>query len=114
MVRKKDGSYRFCIDYRCLNVATVTDSYPLPHIDDSLDALGRSSFFTTLDLTSGYWQVEMDPDDRDKTAFAARNGLFEFIVMPFGLTNAPATFQRLMELVLVGLHAVGRLLDLLG
>ena len=104
MVKKKDGSYRFCVDYRRLNSCTIQDAYPLPRIDESLDQLSGSTWFSTLDLCSGYWQVEMHSDDRPKTAFATRRGLFEFNVMPFGLSCAPATFERLMESVLAGLQ----------
>ena len=104
LVQKKDGSIRFCIDYRKVNEITRKDSYPLPRIDDSLDALNGSKWFSTLDLSSGYWQVEMHPSDAEKTAFVTSKGLFEFNVMPFGLVNAPATFERLMEAVLAGLH----------
>ena len=104
LVKKKDNSVRFCVDYRRLNEITRKDSYPLPRIDDSLDALGGSKWFSTLDLASGYWQVKMHPEDAEKTAFATPQGLFEFTVMPFGLVNAPATFERLMEVTLSGLH----------
>ncbi len=104
LVTKKDGSTRFCVDYRKVNEVTKKDAYPLPRIDDTVDALRASQYFSTLDLYSGYWQVKMDPDDIDKTAFVTRQGLFRFTVMPFGLCNAPATFKRLMELVLSGLN----------
>ena len=104
LVKKKDGSTRFCVDYRKVNHVTRKDAYPLPRVDDILDTLAGSQYFSTLDLLSGYWQVEVDQEDQDKTAFCTPDGLFEFQVMPFGLCNAPATFQRLMELVLAGLQ----------
>ena len=92
------------MDYRRLNAVTQQDAYPLPRIDDSLDALSGSKFFSTLDLVSGYWQVPLDEDAQEKSAFATRSGLRKWKVLPFGLTSAPSTFQRLMERVLHGLH----------
>jgi hypothetical protein len=103
LVRKKNGKLRFCVDYRQLNQLTKKDLYPLPRIDDMLDALGNVSWYTSLDLASGYWQVEVRPEDRDKTTFITQYGTYRFIVMPFGLCNAPATFQRLMNEVLEGI-----------
>ena len=107
LCKKKDGSWRFALDLRKVNSVTIKDSYPLPRIDDSLDALrGKPGerWFSTLDLASGYWQIEMDPQDAPKTAFISYEGLYQFKVMPFGLTSAPGTFERLMESVLAGLN----------
>jgi hypothetical protein len=103
LVRKKNGELRFCVDYRKLNGATKKDCLPLPWTDDNLDMLARSKWFSTLDLKSGYWQVDVHPDNKEKTAFSTGQGLWQFTVMPFGLCNAPATFDRLMETVLQGL-----------
>ena len=105
MVKKKDGSLRFCVDFRQLNAATIKDAHPLPCIDDLLDALHGARWFSTLDLKSGYWQVPIQERDKEKTAFRTSGGqLFEFNQVPFGLCSAPATFSRLMDRVLAGLH----------
>ena len=100
LVPKKDGTTRFCVDYRALNDITVKDRYPLPLIQDIFDTLGGSSIYSTLDLRSGYWQLPVHPDSVKKTAFACHLGQYEFLRMPFGLTNAPAVFQRAMNQVL--------------
>ena len=103
LVRKKDGKQRFCIDFRKLNEVTIRDVYPIPRVEDCLSALGGNKFFSSFDLFAGFWQIPMDEEDKNKTAFIVDGGLYEFNVMPFGLTNATATFQRYMDMVLAGL-----------
>ena len=104
MVKKKDGSMRFCVDFRKMNDATIKDAHPLPRIDDTLESLYGAQYFTTLDLKSGYWQVPIKEEDKEKTAFCTSSGqLYEFNQLPFGLCNAPATFSRLMDRTLAGL-----------
>ncbi|UYV81129.1 hypothetical protein LAZ67_20000122 [Cordylochernes scorpioides] len=104
LVKKRDGKYRFCVDYRKLNDVTVKDVYPIPRIDEVLDTLQGSKYFSAIDLKSGYWQVEVEEKDKEKTAFTTAHGLYEFNVMPFGLCNAPATFERNMENMLGNLR----------
>eukprot|EP00112_Aurelia_sp_Birch-Aquarium-sp1_P012429 Seg2613.2 transcript_id=Seg2613.2/GoldUCD/mRNA.D3Y31 product="Transposon Ty3-G Gag-Pol polyprotein" protein_id=Seg2613.2/GoldUCD/D3Y31 len=104
LLEKPNGEYRFCVDYRRINAVTKKDAYPLPRIDETLDALGNARVFSTLDLQSGFWQIPVRESDKEKTAFSTQNGHFQFNSMPFGLANSPATFQRLMDLVLSGLH----------
>ena len=113
LVPKKDGTMRFCVDYRRLNEATIPDSHPLPRIDDTLSALGGSKWFSTLDLKSGYHQIQIQESDRPLTAFSIPgSGLWQFRVLPFGLINAPGVFERLMEHVFAGLTYVTLLIYL--
>ncbi|KZS07216.1 Uncharacterized protein APZ42_029109 [Daphnia magna] len=102
--KKKDGSWRFCVDYRRLNAISVKDVYPLPRIEETLSRMGYACIFSTIDLESGYWQVPLHEADKEKTAFVTPDGLYQFLVMPFGLASAPGTFQRMIYLVLAGLR----------
>ena len=104
LVKKKDGSLRLCVDYRQLNDRTTKDSFPLPRIEETLEALGGATYFSSLDLAHGYFQVRMDPGSVEKTAFRVPWGLYEFLRMPQGLTNSPSTFQRTMEFILGDLN----------
>ena len=107
MVRKKDGGWRMCVDYRRLNSVTKFDSFPLPRLDEALDAFAGATVFSSLDLAMAYHQVPVKPSDVEKTAFVTHVGLYEMSKMPFGLCNAPSTYQRLMAGVLRGL--IGRI-----
>ena len=97
LVKKKNGTYRMCVDYRKLNAVTRKDVYPLPRIDDLLNKFNGSKVFSSFDLMKGNYQIAMKESDKEKTAFVVENGLYEFNVMPFGLNGAPNTFQRLMD-----------------
>ena len=108
LVPKKDGKVRFCVDYRKLNSKANFDAYPMPRVEEMFESIGAAKVISTLDLAKGYWQIPMSPSSREKTAFATPFGLFEFDVMPFGLHNAPATFQRLMNHILLDCQSFAR------
>jgi hypothetical protein len=100
LVKKKDGTTRFCVDYRRLNQITIKDAFPLPRIDDIYDQLTKATYFSKFDFKAGYFQVPLDKADRPKTAFSTRDGHFQFKVLPQGLTNGPPTFQRIVNQIL--------------
>ena len=104
LIRKRDDTVRWCIDYRGLNQVTVKDVFPLPLVDDCLDTLAGNVWFSKLDANSAYWQINIKPEDRSKTAFHTRYGLYEHVKMGFGLCNAPATYARVMNLVMRSLN----------
>ena len=104
LVRKSDGTVRWCGDFRKVNDLTRKDAYPLPRIDSCLECLGAASVFSVFDLQSGYWQLQMDERDQEKTAITTKYGLFEYTKLPFGLCSAPSTFQRCMEMIFLGVQ----------
>jgi hypothetical protein len=102
LVPKPDGTLRFCVNYRRLNMITFPDTYPLPRMDECIDSLGESVMFTTLDCNSGYWKIPVHPGDRDKNTFTSRYGTYRFLRPLFGLRSDPATFQRAIDIILSG------------
>lgn len=104
LVNIKDGSICFCIDYHCFYKIAYWDVYPMPCIDDALDSLQGTAYFSSFDLRSGYWQIPMEPSDIEKTTLTTTEGLHELRVMPFGMSNVPSSLERLMDTVLPGLQ----------
>lgn len=111
LVPKPDGTYRFCTDYRKINAVTVPDSYPLPRMEDCIDSLGTAQFVTKLDLLKGYWQIPLSPQASEISAFVTPDYFLQYSVMAFGMRNAPATFQRLVNIVLAGVPNCNAYLD---
>ena len=111
LVPKSDGSYRFCTDFRKVNMITKTDSYPIPRAEDCIDKIGSAEYVSKFDLLKGYWQVLLTPLSKEVTAFVTPTGFYQYKVMPFGLKNAPATFQRMIHQVLAGLEGCEGYID---
>ena len=111
IIKKKDGTNIFCIDYRRLNMVTVFDAEPMPNIEDMFSKMNKHLYFSKLDLCKGYWQVPMKGEAKQKTAFATPTGLYQFKVMPFGLVNAPATFSRMMRKLLNQMDGIDNFID---
>lgn len=111
IVRKKDGSVRFCVDYRKLNAVTIFDPEPIPNIEDLMSTICEGRYFTKIDLTKGYWQIPMAERDKHKTAFVTPDGHYQFNVLPFGMVNAPAVFTRMMRRLLNGISNVVNYID---
>ncbi|WP_435316579.1 reverse transcriptase family protein, partial [Klebsiella pneumoniae] len=104
---KSDGTHRLCTDYRKLNQVTRMDAYPLPRIDDLIDAVGQAKFITRMDLLKGYYQIPLSQNAKKLTAFITNDGLYQYTVLPFGLCNAPSTFQRVMNYLFQDIHDTG-------
>lgn len=111
LVKKKDGTNRFCVDFRRLNRVTIFDAEPIPDPEEIFTQLTEDNYFSRLDLSKGYWQLPLKPEDKMKTAFIAPNGLFQFRVMPFGLVNSQASFSRVMRILLKGIDQVHNYID---
>jgi len=111
IVRRKDGSNRFCVDFRMLNKVTIFDVEPMTNSDDIFAKMAGHQYFSKLDLSKGYWQVPMEEKCKEMTAFSTPQGLFQFCVMPFGLVNAPITFCRLMRKLLTGMKNIDNFID---
>ena len=111
LVPKPDGTYRMCTDYRKVNSATKTDSFPIPRIDDCIDKIGRSKYVTKFDLLKGFWQIPLTDRAKEISAFVTPDGLFQYKVMPFGMKNSPATFQRLINNLIAGMDGIGAYID---
>jgi hypothetical protein len=110
-VKKKDGTNWFCIDYRQLNRVTLFDPEPIPVIESIFTQMAGKRYFSKFDLTKGYWQVPLSPLAQEMSAFSVPSGHYRFVVMPFGMVNAPATFTRLMRMVLKGLKNANNFID---
>ena len=104
LVKMKDGSYRFCVDFRKVHKVTKVDSFPMPLVADALDSLAGAGVFSTLDLKNGFWQIQMQQNSQQKTPLVTHNGLYEFLTMPFGLVTSGASFRGLMGHILRGLE----------
>ena len=111
LVDKGDGGYRFCTDFRKVNLVTKADSYPIPRIEDCIDKVGSSQYVSKFDLLKGYWQVPLTPRAREISAFVTPAGFYQYRVMPFGMKNAPATFQRMIHQVIDGLEGCEGYID---
>ncbi|KAL1263300.1 hypothetical protein QQF64_006039 [Cirrhinus molitorella] len=111
LVTKSDGSARFCTDYRKVNTVTVPNCFPLPRMEDCVDNLESAKYVSKLDLLKGYWQVPLTPCASDISAFVTPDDFMQYCVMAFGMRNAPATFQRLINIVLVGVRNCNAYLD---
>ena len=111
LVPKADGPYRFCTDFRKVNSVSKTDSYPIPRVDDCIDKIGHAKYVSKFDLLKGYWQVPLSRRAQELSAFVTPDGFFQYRVMPLGMKNAPATFQRMINKVILGLDSCEAYID---